>query len=206
MKYGMAIDLSTCMGCKTCAVVCKMANNLPAGVWWNRVDVDGGESPDTARGTYPNDLHRVFYPINCQQCSNPGCVSVCPTGASYKREEDGLVLVDESKCIGCGSCIMACPYNVRTLYEDEPTYSVDFPVGDWDAPAHERGTVGKCTFCVNRVERGEVPACMDLCPARARHWGDLDDPDSDVSRALQGREYEKLLEDAGTQPNIFYLK
>lgn len=205
MRYGMAIDLTKCMGCHTCAVACKQANNLPNGVWWNKIHTDGGEALDTARGTYPNDLHRAYYPVNCQHCSNPACVEVCPTGASHVLE-NGFVEVNADECIGCASCIEACPYGVRTLYEDALEYSVGFPVGDPDAPDHVVSTVAKCTGCVNRIERDAVPACMDLCPGRARFWGDLDDPESDVSKLIATREYERLLEDAGTEPNVYYLK
>ena len=205
MKFGMAIDVARCIGCHTCSVACKMSNNLPEEVWWNNVRSEGGEAPDTASGTYPNNLEMNYWPVNCQHCDKPACVDVCPTGASFKRE-DGIVTVDADTCIGCGSCIAACPYNVRTLYEQEPTFSMDFAVGDWDAPAHKQGTVGKCTGCANRVDRGEAPACMDLCPARARFWGDLDDPNSDVSKFLAGKQAVRLLEDAGTEPNVYYVK
>ncbi len=205
MKFGMAIDVTRCIGCHTCAVACKMSNNLPEEVWWNNIRSDGGEAPDTARGEYPGNLEMNYYPVNCQHCENPACVDVCPTGASFKRE-DGIVSVDVDTCIGCASCIAACPYNVRVLYDKEPTFSMDFAVGDYDAPEHKQATVGKCTGCANRIDRGEVPACMDLCPARARFWGDLDDPNSDVSKFLAGKQTVRLLEDAGTEPNVYYVK
>lgn len=205
MKFGMAIDVKRCIGCHTCAVACKMSNNLPNEVWWNSIRTDGGTTIDTARGTYPNGLERTYYPVNCQHCDNPACVEVCPTGASFKRE-DGIVSINNDECIGCGSCITACPYDVRTLYAGDPSYSVDFPVGDWDAPAHKSGTVGKCTGCANRIDRDEAPACMLLCPARARHWGDLDDPNSDVSKYIASHTVERLLENAGTEPNVYYVR
>lgn len=203
MHCGMAIDTKLCFGCTACAVACKSNNNLPNGVWWNRVETDGGAYPDTARGTYPN-VEMAHYPVNCQHCANPACVEVCPTGASYQRE-DGIVATDATLCIGCGSCIQACPYNVRTLNEPTPSFAVDFALGDYDAPKHLGDTVEKCTFCANRIDRGEMPACMELCPARARYWGDLDDPDSDVSRAIAGRQTMRLHEDKGTEPSVFYL-
>lgn len=204
-RLGMVIDLKSCIGCHACAVACKMNNNLPKEVWYNRVHTDGGDYMDTARGTYPNDLHREHYPVTCQHCSNAACAEVCPTGAT-SIGEDGVVSVDHEECIGCGSCIKACRYDVRTLVESEPEYVVEFALGDWDAPAHKAGVVEKCTFCANRRERGEVPACMDLCLGRARFWGDLDDPESDVSKLLASRDYERLQESEGTEPNCYYLK
>lgn len=204
-RYAMAIDLSNCIACHACSVACKSNNNLPNEVWYNNVVTDGGDYMDTARGTYPNDLHRIHYPINCQHCSNPICVGVCPTGASYQRE-DGIVLVNAEECIGCNACSDACPYDVRTMITDEPEYAVDFPLGDWDAPKHISGTVEKCSFCANRLDRGAIPACMENCPGRARYWGDIDDPESDISEFLEGREYDFLLEEEGTKPNIYYVK
>ena len=204
MHYGMAIDLKLCFGCTACAVACKSNNNLPNGMWWNRVITDGGAHADTARGTYPNVV-MTHYPVSCQHCEKPSCAAVCPTGATYRDEETGIVVQNTEECIGCGSCVKACPYEVRTLNAEEPAYAVDFPLGDADAPQHQAGTVEKCTFCGNRIARGDVPACMELCPGRARHWGDLDDPESDVSRAIQGRTTVRLLEEEGTQPSVYYL-
>ena len=204
-RYAMAISLSNCIACHACSVACKVNNNLPNQIWWNRVDTDGGEYMDTARGTYPDDLHREHYPINCQHCSKPACVAVCPTGAAYQRE-DGIVGINQEDCIGCESCVTACPYDVRTLLPDDLGYVVDFPLGDYDAPQHKAKTMSKCTYCENRIDRGEMPACMELCPGRARYWGDVDDPNSEISKFLEGKQYERLLEDAGTEPNVFYVK
>ena len=115
--------------------------------------------------------------------------------------------VDSELCIGCESCVHACPYEgVRTLIKNEAEYYLDVVVGEFDAPPHKGGTVEKCTFGKNLIDRGEVPACMQLCPGRARYWGDLDDPESDVSKAVEGREYVLLNESAGTSPNVYYLK
>lgn len=204
MRYGMAIDLTLCFGCTECAVACKSNNNLPNGVWWNRVHTEGGAHDDTAKGTYP-DLSMRHFPVSCQHCANPACEAVCPTGATSRNPETGIVSVDAEECIGCGSCIEACPYQVRVLNVGEPAYAVDFMLGDYDAPKHMANTVEKCTFCANRLDRGEMPACMELCPGRARYWGDLDDPESDVRRAMEGRETMRLLEDAGTEPSVYYL-
>ena len=205
MRYAMAIDIEACAGCHACTVACKSNNNLPAGVLYNHVITEGGDYLDTASGTYPENLTKKHYPVNCQHCSQPACVAVCPTGATYQRD-DGIVAINQDDCIGCGSCITACPYDVRMLIEEEPAYVVDFSLGDWDAPKHVANTVEKCTFCTHRLDRGDKPACMELCPGRARYWGDLDDPNSEINAFLEGKDYERLLEDAGTEPNVFYVK
>lgn len=205
MHLGMVIDLKKCIGCHSCSVACKLNNNLPDDMWWNRVLTIGGDSLDTAAGNYPHKLEMHHMPVNCQHCENPPCVKTCPVGASYKRKEDGVVLIDYDKCIGCRMCMVACPYNARSFNWKKPEYNVDHAVGEYDAPVHQHNVVEKCTFCANRLARGGMPACMELCLGRARYWGDLDDPDSDVSKALKGRQYMKLLEEKGTKPSIFYL-
>lgn len=199
----MAIDLTRCFGCQTCASACKVANNLPAKLVFNTVYTVGGASTDTATGTFPN-CTMSYRPVQCQHCDNAKCVEVCPTGATTK-DDDGIVSVDSELCIGCGSCIKACPYNVRTLIDAEPEYYLDVVVGESDAPSHKTGTVEKCTFCKNLIGRDEVPACMQLCPARARFWGDLDDPESMVSKAIEGRDHEFFMEEEGTEPKVYYL-
>ena len=204
MHYGMAIDLQLCFGCTECAVACKSNNNLPNNMWWNRVLTDGGDYPDTAKGTYPQ-VCMAHYPVGCQHCANPACAKVCPVGATWRDEKTGIVVQDVDKCIGCRMCMGACPYSARTFNWEEPAYAVDFPLGDFDAPKHVAGAVEKCTFCANRLARGEEPACMEHCPGRARYWGDLDDPSSDVSRAIAGRPTVRLLEDKGTEPSVYYL-
>ncbi|WP_160213346.1 4Fe-4S dicluster domain-containing protein [Adlercreutzia aquisgranensis] len=219
-RYGMAIDLRRCIGCQACAAACKVANNNPKDVAYNIVYtkpdrdwegsfgtavVKGALANDNAGGTFPN-CTMVFLPVQCQHCENPACEAACPTGATSKDPETGIVSVDSELCIGCESCIKACPYeNVRTLVKS-PEYYLDVVVGEHDAPPHVAGTVEKCTFCKNLIDRGEVPACMQLCPGRARYWGDLDDPSSDVSKAIQGRDTVFLMESAGTQPNVYYLQ
>lgn len=203
--YGMAIDLARCIGCHTCATACKMANNLPKNVHFNRVRTVGGDSMDTAAGEFGSNT-MSFLPVQCQHCEQPSCLDVCPTGATTKDEETGIVSVDSELCIGCESCIKACLYEgVRTLITS-PEYYLDVMVGEYDAPPHKGGTVEKCTFCKNLIDRDEVPACMQLCPGRARFWGDLDDPESAVSKAIEGRETMFLQEKAGTKPSVYYLQ
>ncbi|WP_282209115.1 4Fe-4S dicluster domain-containing protein [Parvibacter caecicola] len=204
-RYGFVIDQKRCVGCQTCAVACKSFNNLPDGVWWNRVMTDGGDAMDTAGGVYPNN-YLSFVPVACQHCENPACVKVCPVGATYKDAETGVVRQDYDKCIGCRMCMSACPYTgVRSFNWDEPQYQIDVVVGDSDVAPHQKHTVEKCTMCWNRLAKGLAPACVEVCPAKARFWGDLDDPDSDVASKLAGRREHQLLEEMGTRPSVYYL-
>ena len=205
MRYAMAIDIKKCTGCHSCSVACKVENNLPDDIWWNRVLTVGGENMDTPMGKFPN-VKMEYLPINCQHCENPACVKACPVGATYKRKEDGIVVQDYDKCIGCRYCMVACPYiGVRQFNWKKPEYAIDIAMGDKDVTKHQYNTVEKCTFCVHRLARGEKPACIETCPNRARHFGDIDDPESEVSKAIQGRTYFKLLEEKGTKPSIYYL-
>ena len=203
-RYGMAIDLSRCIGCNTCAVACKVSNNLPKDVWWNVVHTEGRDFADTSKGTYGGEMQLSWLPVNCMHCENAVCEEVCPTGATVMRD-DGIVTVDEETCIGCKSCMEACPYDVRRLIENEPEYYLELPIGDPAAKSHKGGTVEKCDFCAGRIDRGEKPACMELCPGRARYWGDLDDPESEVSQFLSGRNATVLLEEEGTSPSVYYV-
>ncbi len=205
MRMGMVIDLHRCVGCHTCSVACKVANNVPKETWWNRVLTDGGEAIDTLGGEYPNASIK-FFPVSCQHCENPACVKVCPVGATYKDPATGIVRQDYDKCIGCRMCMAACPYTgVRSFNWEEPQNYLDHNLGDADAPEHQKHVVEKCTFCYQRQARGEEPACMELCMARARFWGDLDDPESDVFKLVHSRESITLLPEKGTKPSVYYL-
>ncbi len=203
-RYGMVVDTTKCIGCKACVAACKTKNNLPDNVFWSRVDHVGGKTYDCPSGSVEEGLVLEYVPVTCQHCANPSCVKACPTGASYKRD-DGIVAIDQDKCIGCKACMMACPYHVRAYIDKEPEYFLDFAMGEWDAPKHEAGLVEKCTMCSNRIERGMVPACMWCCPGRARFWGDLDDPESEVSKYIEGKDVRQLTKDAGTDPQCFYI-
>ena len=205
MHYGMVIDTKRCVGCNACTVACKMANNVPQDIFWTRALTDGGEMMDTPAGEF-HDVSLRYITVSCQHCENPACAKVCPVGATYKDPETGVVRQDYDKCIGCRMCMSACPYTgVRSFNWEEPRYPMDFALGDADAPKHQKHVVEKCIFCYQRLARGETPACMDLCPARARHFGDLDDPDSEVSKLLKERSYEQLLPSEGTKPSVYYL-
>ena len=143
-KYGMAISLDRCIGCQTCANACKMQNNVPMGLLWNRVITEGCDVIDGAVGVYPN-LTRTYVPLACQHCENPACQRVCPTGATYK-DDMGRVQIDYDKCIGCRMCMAACPYNARVFNWEDPVRDPDFNYGDKDVPVRTKGVMEKCTM------------------------------------------------------------
>ena len=200
VKLGLVIDLDTCVGCHACVVSCKGWNTENYGAPLSDHDAYG-ENPS---GTFLNRVHSyevqpeqgaaqtIHFPKSCLHCEDAPCVTVCPTGASYKRAEDGIVLVNEDACIGCGLCAWACPYGAREL----------------DQAA---GVMKKCTLCVDRIYNENLepedrqPACVRACPTGARHFGDLGDPESDVSQLVAEREGFNLLEEFGYKPVNKYL-
>ena len=198
-KLGLLIDLDVCVGCQACVVNCKAWNTSgygaplsdtepwgaePSGAWLNRVHgFEAGKGESAAV---------VHFPKSCLHCDDAPCVTVCPTGASIKRSEDGIVLVDESKCMGCGLCAWACPYGAREMDPSE-------------------GVMKKCTLCVDRIynenlpEEDREPACVRTCPTKARFFGDFSDPDSEVSRISAERGGVDLLPEQGTRPVNKYI-
>ncbi len=204
-KYAMAIDTRRCSGCNRCSTNCKAEHNTPKGVLWCKAIGEGGDYNGEPGGEYPYNLSIKYYSLSCQHCDNPACYGVCPTGATKVRE-DGIVWVDYDLCIGCQACIAACPYEgVRTYLKDAPEYYIDVAMGDDTIQEHRAGVVEKCTFCYERLDRGERPACVDVCVAHARYFGDLEDPESEVSRVLAKRNHERLLEDQGTESKVYLL-
>ncbi|TDA70096.1 MAG: 4Fe-4S dicluster domain-containing protein [Clostridia bacterium] len=225
-RYGMVIDLDRCMGCRACMEACKIENNTPQGIFWMRVF-------RFEEGEYPDVRYR-FLPRPCMHCDNPPCTKVCPTGARYKRE-DGLVATDWEKCIGTRYCHAACPYGANYFNWKEPqkNYYLDWSAApelasvtggmvppyknpDLEVPygkegrriaggGHRLRVIEKCTFCVHRVEKGILPACAANCPVAAIHFGDLDDPESEVAKLLRERNPLRLREEFGTSPKVYYL-
>ena len=202
-RLAIAINKERCSGCQTCALSCKMQNNVPDGMLWNRVITEGCDVIDGAQGTYPN-LTRSYLPIACQHCDNAACQRVCPTGATYK-DDKGRVEIEYDKCIGCRMCMAACPYNARVFNWSEPSREAGFNYGDADVPVRPKGVAEKCTLCKERTDRGQEPMCAQNCPFEARIFGDLDDPDSEISRVIREKHAYVLLEEQGTQPKVHYF-
>ena len=207
-KLGLVIDLDICVGCHACAVNCKEWNSgghsAPMTDWNAYSGTESQDGDDTgAWGVWFNRVHTyevsegsqsrtVHFPRSCLHCEEPACVTVCPTGASYKREEDGIVLVNPDTCIGCKLCSWACPYGAREYDQTD-------------------GVMKKCTLCIDKIynenleEVDRVPACVSTCPAGARHFGDLNDPNSEVSVLVKDRQGYDLLPELGYKPTNKYL-
>ncbi len=199
VKWGVAIDLKRCTGCQSCTIACKAENGTPPGVFWTRV-------LEKEEGTFPF-AYKVFMPVRCNHCGDPPCVPVCPSGASYVREKDNLVLIDQDQCIGCGTCIVACPYDMRFMPESARGYYGEHttPYEQATYQKWQKGTVQKCTLCVHRIDKGLKPACVETCPTEALVFGDLNDPQSKIAQLVGERPHFRPSAELGTDPGVFYL-
>ncbi|MFC1823990.1 4Fe-4S dicluster domain-containing protein [Thermodesulfobacteriota bacterium] len=201
MRHAMVIDTIKCMGCHACTIACKQANATPPGVFWNRVYT-------REEGVYPN-ARLIFLPALCMHCEDPPCLPVCPTGATH-RLDNGIVKVDKDKCIGCRVCMFACPYSARYFQDGESdSYYPEAGPSPYEKTRcgeHATGTVEKCDFCSERVEDGQEPACVEVCPTKARTFGDMDDPESDVSRKIKEQKGSHLKPELETNPAVYYLQ
>lgn len=186
-KLAFVIDLKRCIGCDTCVVGCKVENQVAEGAFRLQVlDSRRDRVLEKPQGTFPN-LHQHWLPTMCHHCEEAPCIRACPTNTLWRRDEDGLVMLDTDKCIGCQRCGEECPYDALSF----------------DATS---GVADKCTGCVHRVDEGLGPACELVCPTRAIHFGDLNDEQSHVSKLIKNREVKVLGESTGAKPQIYYLE
>ncbi|MBI2305108.1 MAG: 4Fe-4S dicluster domain-containing protein [Chloroflexi bacterium] len=220
----MVIDLDKCVACQGCTAACRAENNVPfqgpegtaqgRAMFWNEVI-------PVVEGEYP-DVKARFFPRPCMHCERPPCVFVCPVGATY-QDEDGVVRQNYSRCIGCRFCTVACPYGVRYFNWFKPNFPepmVAYTNPDPEVPVRPKGIVEKCVFCIQRINKAKekaaaegrelkdgdiAPACVQTCTGRARYFGDLDNPDSTVSRLVKSTRAFRLLEELGTHPKVYYL-
>ena len=216
VQFAYALDLSRCIGCRRCVYACIEENNQsrdPQVHWIRVLAMDKEKGIDFAHAdpyyqpaSVPQEGH-FYVPVACQQCQNPPCTKVCPTGATW-AEKDGIVVIDYDWCIGCRCCMAACPYGARRFNWREPVLPADqlnprtHYLGNRPRP---KGVVEKCTFCIQRTRAGRYPACVEVCPVGARKFGNILDPNSEVSHILrEKRVFIQLKEEMGTSPRFFY--
>jgi len=192
-KYAMGLDVTRCVGCQTCVVACQMEHNTRPGIAWATVDA-------AETGVWP-ETDRTYVPRGCQHCADAPCVAACPTGASIQRE-DGIVVVDYEKCIGCGLCLPACPYGARQLSDQDVWHFGAAEPAPYEAYGVQRVNVAeKCVFCAERLDAGKNPRCVDACFFGVRVFGDLDDPESAISAFVANNEVESVPGSA-----VYYVK
>ena len=213
MRLGMVINLVKCIACYGCVIKCKEEHLLPPDMMWSRVLIS--ETSTSSRIT------KQMYPVLCNHCKDPACVKACPTGAT-QQDENGIVWVDQDKCVGCRYCLIACPYQVRTYYAGEKEYFPGQGITELERVKRklyplQTGVVLKCTFCREKVydamnhgfkpgiDREATPACVNVCPTKARVFGDLDDPNSEVSLLISERKAVQLHPEYGTDPSVYYI-
>ncbi|NOY63851.1 MAG: 4Fe-4S dicluster domain-containing protein [Nitrospirae bacterium] len=213
--FGYALDLSRCIGCRRCVYACVRENNPSRDVeiqWIRVLRLKKGEFDlEKAEHYYSPELvpeDEYFYmPVQCQQCENPPCVKVCPVKATWK-EPDGIVVIDYNWCIGCRTCMAACPYRARKFNWNDPV----IPEEEINTETHYlgnrprmKGVVEKCTFCIQRTREGRYPACVEACPVGARKFGNLLDPESEIRYVLENFRVYRLKEELNTEPKFFYF-
>ena len=194
-NYGIVVDLNRCTGCMTCVIACKEENLTPPQIWWNKI-LEVENEP----------LNHITYVRHaCMHCENPACMPACKYDAIYKTPE-GIVLIDQKKCVGAGDCIDACPYGAISLIEDKAYFEgTTLPFEESPTPnrVHKVDQGSKCTMCYHLVKKGKDPRCVQSCPSRALTFGDLDDPRSPIHEKMKMA--VPLLPEAGTKPKVAYI-
>lgn len=194
-RYAMVIDLNTCVGCNACMAACSLENQTP--VWSDQWRTYVHDNETGVEG----DIHRTFMPRLCNHCDNPPCEAVCPTGATYQTK-DGIVLVDDEKCMGCQACAMACPYDARIkITSDDIEKGKEY----YGTLKRKSPSMDKCSFCNHRVEKGELPACVQTCVGYSRMFGDLNNPADPVAKLVASGKAKPLMSHLGTRPNVYYI-
>ena len=214
VKFGYAINLTLCNGNGQCVEACHRENNHDRATNQSYIRVlempRGTTDMEKGTTTYAHDVPRedkYYLPVQCQQCDNPPCVTVCPVEATWK-EEDGIVVVDYNWCIGCRYCEAACPYHARRFNWQAPTVppnQVNPDQGYLSNRIRPQGVVEKCHFCLHRTREGRLPACLEACPTGARIFGNLLDPESEIRWVLANKRVFMLKEELGAQPSFFYF-
>ena len=207
-QYGFYIDSKVCSGCKTCLMACKDKHDLEVGRKFRRVyEITGGDWLEDGDAWIPN-VYAYNLSISCNHCDNPVCVKACPTGAHHKRE-DGVVDIHAEQCIGCRYCEAACPYWARRFNFTKPSYpepkeNLNPQMEYLSNRPRSQGVMEKCHFCMHRTRQGQLPACLEVCPVGARKFGNLLDPQSEVSQVLNNKHVFVLKQEVGTMPRFFY--
>jgi molybdopterin-containing oxidoreductase family iron-sulfur binding subunit len=216
VEFAYALDISRCIGCRRCVYACVEENNQsrqPQLHWIKVLSMDKDKGVDLSHADpyynpaeVPEQGH-FYVPTACQQCKNPPCTKVCPTGATW-TEPDGITVIDYDWCIGCRYCMAACPYGARHFNWTEPSV----PKNEWNTNTHylgnrprPKGVVEKCTFCIQRTRAGRYPACVEVCPVGARKFGNLLDKDSEIRYIIEHKRVMVLKEDLNTAPRFFYF-
>jgi len=209
-RWAMVIDLTRCIGCKSCILACSQANGISEGLWRKFDELEEPQAPGR---------QRLFATRSCMHCDNPPCKIVCPTGATYQRA-DGIVEIDYEKCVGCGYCILACPYDARVIFQYRHGFEEDTPLtqqADRKANKNRERVCTKCNFCVTRIENGleknltpgidfdATPLCVATCSCGALSFGDLDDPQSHISQIIKERQTLRLSAELETNPAVYYI-
>ncbi|HEX2924388.1 MAG TPA: 4Fe-4S dicluster domain-containing protein [Chloroflexota bacterium] len=212
-RLAMAIDLPACIAagdCTECIAACNAAHNIPhfddpkEEIKWIWRDGYANAFPDSANSFVAANLRNGQVTLLCNHCDNPPCVRVCPTQATWKRE-DGIVMMDEHRCIGCRYCTVACPYGARSFNYRDPRQGLDMKTLTSDFPTRTRGVVEKCNFCVERIDKGQPPACVEACRRKAMFFGDLNDAGAKVRELLASRPSIRRNPGLGTDPQLYYL-